>query len=276
MKIQALTTAYTTNQSHSTIQSIHQKKEPTLDSLSIGSSENIITYSPETLKSKSYGERVCNYLDGIGYFEGIQEEDISNYKQEILSNMYFFKEGNINQAVLSLSDSLSYLRDIASSINNPKDRQDFLHFIQEYCKEEFSKINAYRFDLKQQELDKKAQNAWNQLQGFENEMTMLKEMAENSKEQCEAMEEGFDVVSKCFTIAMRILKGDHVPQSDHQFLLENDPDLYEMAVSLREFKEDPEDHDSVLDEEDHDKSEDLSTGFPKLETIVSEMNLETE
>ena len=276
MKIQTINSIYTTSKTTLHNQQITHNEAPQMDTLSIGSMNNEVTYSMDTMKSKSYFERVYNYLEGIGYFEGMNEEDKTSFKQELSSNVYTFEEGDISQAVISLSDSLGYLRNIAASISNSSDRQDFLNFIKNYCRDEFAKIDAYRSEIKQQELDKKAQAAWSQLQGLENEIMMLKEMAENSKEQCEAMEEGFDVLAKCFAIAMKIQKGDNVPQSDHEFLLENNPDLYEMAMAMREFKEDPEDCESVLEDDDTSHSEELSTGFPTLETIVSEMPTETE
>lgn len=276
MKIQALTTAYTNPQFHSNAKQINQAKIASADNLMIRDTQNGVTYSPDTLHSKPYGERVYNYLDDIGYFDDMSEEYKSIYKQEIISNVYSFEVGDISQAVLSLSDSLGYLRNIATSISNSNNRQDFINFIKNYCKDEFAKINTYRSEIKQQELDNKTQSAWNQLQEIENEMMMLKEMAENSIEQCEVMEEEFDVLAKCFAIAMKIQNGNNVPQSDHQYLLENNPELYEMAITMREFKEDPEDCESVLENEDKEKVTELTTGFPSLETIVSETTTETE
>ena len=64
------------------------------------------------------------------------------------------------------------------------------------------------------------------------------------------MAEWLDARLKCLKIASRIMSGDKVPPEDPRFLLENDPKLYQMAVTGRLPKEDPKEHKSVLDEED--------------------------
>jgi hypothetical protein len=60
----------------------------------------------------------------------------------------------------------------------------------------------------------------------------------------------FDTLLKCIRIAFRIMKGDNVPARDDRFLFENEPAMHMRAWLMRLHKCDPEDHDSVLDDED--------------------------
>ncbi|MCL2874483.1 MAG: hypothetical protein FWE29_06105 [Defluviitaleaceae bacterium] len=53
-----------------------------------------------------------------------------------------------------------------------------------------------------------------------------------------------------FEIAARIMRGDNVPQSDKDFLLEHSPGLFKLAMSARNHNnENPEDHDALANEE---------------------------
>ncbi len=80
----------------------------------------------------------------------------------------------------------------------------------------------------------------------------LTAMLEEHKLQTEEAEAAFDDFAKCLKIAMRIMNGDHVPLQDIRFLAEREPELLESAMLLRRHNEDPEKHDSVLDEEQDD------------------------
>jgi len=77
--------------------------------------------------------------------------------------------------------------------------------------------------------------------------------------QSDAVEKPYDVKRKCLRIAMRIMRGDKVSMKDLQYLMENDPGLYLMAMLLRMPKEDPEEHECISDEEN--KSWDGSSSF---------------
>ena len=83
---------------------------------------------------------------------------------------------------------------------------------------------------------------------------MLKEQLESSREEAEGMAKEFGCLSKCMVIAARISRGDIVPAKDMKYLMENEPDLYKQAILLRQPKKDPEEYDSVLDEEDEKDS----------------------
>lgn len=98
---------------------------------------------------------------------------------------------------------------------------------------------------KQQESDKKAALAEKQ-----NELSMLEQQLENSKEQGEAAADSFETFSKCLTIAQRITRGDKVPLKDMKYLMEHEPDLYKQAILMRQPNNKPKEYDSVLDEDD--------------------------
>ena len=79
--------------------------------------------------------------------------------------------------------------------------------------------------------------------------------AEPSDGELDLLSQGLKVLEMCQKIAASIMKGDNVPPEDLKFLMENDPDGYRLAMALRRHKEDPEDVDSVLeDEENRDDS----------------------
>lgn len=71
------------------------------------------------------------------------------------------------------------------------------------------------------------------------ESDMLDELGEKMK-----------VMLRCQKIAARIMRGDKVPPQDEQYLMQNDPDGYKMAIAMREPKKKPKEWDSVLEEEE--------------------------
>lgn len=73
---------------------------------------------------------------------------------------------------------------------------------------------------------------------------------EEESGQLDAMKDAIDALMKCMKIASRIMDGDNVPPKDQQYLMENQPDLYKMAVAMRRPKEDPKDWDSLLEDEE--------------------------
>ena len=86
------------------------------------------------------------------------------------------------------------------------------------------------------------------------ELKKIQEDAQKMKEagaqQAEALAKSLKVRLQCWKIAGRIMDGDKVPYEDEQFLLSHDPSGYQMAMSLRKVKEDPEEWDSLLEEEE--------------------------
>ncbi|MDE5933678.1 MAG: hypothetical protein K2H40_14515, partial [Lachnospiraceae bacterium] len=84
----------------------------------------------------------------------------------------------------------------------------------------------------------------------EAEKRMYQEMLENTKEAAEAQGEGYEDLAKALEIARRILNGDIVPAQDEQFLMEFNSEIYMRVKSMAESKEDPEEYDSLLEEEE--------------------------
>lgn len=86
----------------------------------------------------------------------------------------------------------------------------------------------------------------------EAEKQMYQEMLENTKEAAEAQGEGYEDLAKALEIARRILNGDIVPAQDEKFLMEYNSEIYMRVKSMAETKEDPEEYDSLLEEEEED------------------------
>lgn len=73
---------------------------------------------------------------------------------------------------------------------------------------------------------------------------------EAKKKELDALARQLDVLEKCQKIAASIIKGNNVPPKDLQYLMNNDPDGYKLAMAMRRQNPDPEDEKSVLDDED--------------------------
>jgi len=73
---------------------------------------------------------------------------------------------------------------------------------------------------------------------------------QTKKSELDALGKHLKTQSKCRKIAASIMKGDRVPPEDLAYLMKNDPEGYKLAMAMRRFKKDPEDCESVLDEED--------------------------
>ena len=59
-----------------------------------------------------------------------------------------------------------------------------------------------------------------------------------------------NIMVKCIRIASRIMKGDNIPKRDDEFLFDNFPDMHLKAWMLRRYKAEPENHESLLDDEE--------------------------
>ena len=92
----------------------------------------------------------------------------------------------------------------------------------------------------------------------ENETEMFKDMLKQIKESSNRSNNPYSAMIKCIQISTRIINGDKVPIKDEQFLMENEPKMYTSAIMLRQHKESPKKHDSLLEDEkekDHSLSE---------------------
>lgn len=87
------------------------------------------------------------------------------------------------------------------------------------------------------------------------EAQMLYEEMERIREENEDSAKTAEQQSKCMLIAMRIAAGDKVPQKDIKFLIKYNMGLYAKAMQMRIPKTEPEEYDTVLDEEDEKELE---------------------
>lgn len=90
---------------------------------------------------------------------------------------------------------------------------------------------------------------------------------DTAKSRLKRMEDELDILNKCQKIAASIMKGNRVPLEDLRYLMEHDQAGYKLAMAMRRHNPDPEDEESVLDEEDRNGAVEGSGGgeaFPGL------------
>lgn len=115
-------------------------------------------------------------------------------------------------------------------------------------------------EAKEQKLKKQQEReAW-----LKQEQEQFQAMAEQEKESSEQRGEALKKQMKCLRIAMNIVSGDRVPPEDEAYLLKNDPELYNKSMSMRMPKKDPEECDSVLEDEDKEEMDPMK--FPTGQT----------
>ena len=73
---------------------------------------------------------------------------------------------------------------------------------------------------------------------------------ESSKGHLDRLGKALKVLSKCQKIAASIMKGNRVPPEDLRYLMVKDPAGYRLAMATRKPKKNPEEHDSVLTDQD--------------------------
>ncbi|MCI8971272.1 MAG: hypothetical protein HFF99_07380 [Oscillibacter sp.] len=83
----------------------------------------------------------------------------------------------------------------------------------------------------------------------------LLEARQQGDGEWKALSESLKVMDRCQKIASRIMKGDKVPPQDEQYLMENDPDGYKLALVCRTPKEKPKEWESVLEDEEREGAE---------------------
>lgn len=77
---------------------------------------------------------------------------------------------------------------------------------------------------------------------------------EAESDMLDSLGEKLKVMERCHKIAMRIMRGDKVPPQDEQYLMQNDPEGYKLALAMRRPKRKPKEWDSVL-KDDEKKAE---------------------
>ena len=88
----------------------------------------------------------------------------------------------------------------------------------------------------------------NRLRQAEEQRRAAQKQSDSS--ELDLLEKALDVQDKCLKIAASIMKGNRVPPEDLEYLMNNDPEGYKLAMALRRENPDPEDEKSVLDDED--------------------------
>lgn len=89
----------------------------------------------------------------------------------------------------------------------------------------------------------------------EQERRKLERERTGGKSELDSVLKALKVMQRCQKIAARIMAGDKVPPEDEQYLMDNDPEGYKLAIAMRRPKEDPKEWESVLeDEEERDGS----------------------
>lgn len=99
-------------------------------------------------------------------------------------------------------------------------------------------------------------------------------MIEHFKKEMEAFNEEenpYSVELKCILISLRIINGDKVPEKDKSFLMEHKPEMYGNAILLRRINKDPKKHKSLIEDNNEDNLEELSS---ETKELISELSLE--
>lgn len=136
---------------------------------------------------------------------------------------------------------------------------------------------ADKVSLSQQALDfvrEQNQKMWQQTQEREQRqggrIKGILDAMETEKQKLDNMSKMMDMMDKCQKIAAAITRGDRVPPEDLRYLMEHDQEGYKMALAMRKPKKDPEDVESVLDDEDKNdgsaEGAEDSGGIPAVET----------
>jgi len=82
------------------------------------------------------------------------------------------------------------------------------------------------------------------------EQRRLARQTENMRRQIESQREQLRIMRLVAQIASRIMRGDNVPQSDKDFLLEHSPGKYKLAMSARNLNnDDPKDYQALARED---------------------------
>jgi len=115
------------------------------------------------------------------------------------------------------------------------------------------------------EAKKSAVDWQSKLEEMRDKMRELREGLQRAREAGEGAAEAWKEKIKCMQIAMRIMSGNKVPEEDHRFLQEKDPELYGKAITMRMEKVDPKEHDRLSEDEE----EDGIAGSPESVSIES-------
>ena len=153
---------------------------------------------------------------------------------------------------------------------NIENNRDYKIKVNIYTQDPLDKVKAFISDqakklLEEQKLIEKDNK--------DDEIDIFKDMLRSVKESSDPKNNPYDSMIKCIQIATRIINGDKVPGKDEQFLMEKEPKMYSTAIMLRQHKENPKKHKSLL--EDENKKDITLTDTNKIDSVSIE-NLSTE
>lgn len=94
--------------------------------------------------------------------------------------------------------------------------------------------------LRQDQQEEKKPFLWDMLDGAE----------KTGDSEADALGEHIKTMERCHKIAARIMRGDKVPPEDEQYLMQNDPEGYKLALAMRRPKKHPKEWESVLKDEE--------------------------
>ena len=83
----------------------------------------------------------------------------------------------------------------------------------------------------------------------------------------DSLERAMKQMKRCQEIARRLMAGDKVPAKDLQYLMENDPEGYKLAMAMRKVKKDPKEWESVLKDEEGESTAEQAA--PAQDTAAS-------
>jgi hypothetical protein len=83
---------------------------------------------------------------------------------------------------------------------------------------------------------------------------MLDLYAGISNEGADGEKDQLKIHIMCLEISRRIISGDKVPQSDYDFLLENDPEMFARSIAMRILKENPKEYESLSEKAEKEDS----------------------
>lgn len=105
--------------------------------------------------------------------------------------------------------------------------------------------------------------------------SQLRDGLKHAQESADAVGKAHETLAKCLQIALRIVSGDTVPIQDQKYLMENNMELYSMAMNMRLSKKDPKEWDTLLEEDKEplklqDNAKDIEVDTEPLTVIKNE------
>lgn len=105
----------------------------------------------------------------------------------------------------------------------------------------------------------------------QNRMKQLQEAKKNAENSAEVqmikqLKKAMDILKACSMIAARVRDGDKVPLKDLQYLMNNDPAGYQLAMAARKPKADPKNWKSAIPKE---QQENQSNNSESIEMEVA-------